>query len=273
MLQRVLLKFETSIDQRLLDILVLFAFYIFACVYAFVFQDQYIGRSVFVGAVFMLLPVIYMGVAKKKNWSKLFLGALIFGCVYGFALSFFAEATDTWTVNNTIFNFRFFSVNTLEEVLGHGMMALSTFTFYEHFLDSERNKKLNRRYISALVLGFFGSFFLILTYYTHKNLFRSLRLPYLYVGLIAITPLIITVIRHPRFLPKIAILSIYFFILYFTVEFFAVAFNYWSYPGNNYVGSINIFGLQYPFEELFFWMLLYAPTITIFYELTIDDGK
>jgi len=43
-----------------------------------------------------------------------------------------------------------------------------------------------------------------------------------------------------------------------------------TYPGNNYVGWVNLFGITFPIEELLFWMLFYAASLVSYYELAVD---
>jgi hypothetical protein len=50
-----------------------------------------------------------------------------------------------------------------------------------------------------------------------------------------------------------------------------VRLGYWAYPGTQYIGSVTLFGTTFPFEELFFWMLFYAPTLVAFYELFVSN--
>lgn len=254
------------------DLIVLFILLFVAVFYAYLTKGTYLGNNLFSGIVLTIPSVIYLGLRKKKNWKKLILASLIFGVLFGFALSFYAEATKSWSTNTPIFNYRVFGMSALEEILGQGIMALLVFTFYEHFFDNERKSKLNKRVIWAILLGIFGSLFLILLHEYLPQKFSTFEYPYVVVGTIAILPLIYILIKRPGFLPKLVLTGVYFFILWFVIEFQAVAYNYWLYPGN-YIGWVDILGVRYPFEELFYWMMLYAPTIIVYYEFSIDDGK
>ena len=195
--------------------------------YAVLLQPYALGRSLFVVFFLATTTALYLGWRERKNWKKLLWGSLVFGCVFGFALSFFAEATGAWTTNDYIFHFRFFGLNTIEEVLGHGLMAFYTFLFYEHFLDDEKRKRLNPRYLWGLVIGIIGSLVLV----AHYMLVGSVYLPYAYLwpATVALVPLIVMVVRHPSLLSKLAILSLFSFFLWFLMECLAVSFNYWSY--------------------------------------------
>jgi hypothetical protein len=97
--------------------------------------------------------------------------------------------------------------------------------------------------------------------------------PYLVIGVIAIIPLLYLSIKNPKIMSKFLFIGTYFFIYYFVFEMLAVYKSYWIYPGNNYIGWIQILNLRFPFEEMFFWMMLYASTIVSYYELFIDDER
>ena len=141
--------------KRSKDIYVVILLHILGLLYAYLTRNLFIGKSLFAGIAILLPPVIYMSIRSKKNWKKILLATLTFGIIFGTALSFYAEATNSWTTNDYIFNFRFFGLNTLEEILGHGLMALNIFTFYEHFIDSE-NGKLRKLYKYTIILGVLG---------------------------------------------------------------------------------------------------------------------
>src|SRR3989338_3791222 len=46
----------------------------------------------------------------------------------------------------------------------------------------------------------------------------------------------------------------------------------WNFPGQ-YIGKINIFGLEFPFEEFFFWTIMSSVSILSYYEIFVDDGR
>lgn len=255
---------------RGLDFLITVLLIALTVTYAVLLHGYWLGRSLFVVIFLAATTAIYLGVRKPKNWRKLLLGSLIFGSLFGFALSFFAESTGAWTTNNYIFNIRFFGVNTLEEVIGQGLMAFYTFLFYEHFLDDERTRKLNKKYLWGFFIGVAGSFLLVAHYLTSGS--TALPYAYVWVAVVAIIPTFVMVVRHPTLLRKLALLSLFSLFLWFAMEYLAVTYSYWSYPGQ-YLGWVQFLDVRFPIEELLFWMLLYSPTIVAYYEATIDDGN
>jgi hypothetical protein len=60
--------------------------------------------------------------------------------------------------------------------------------------------------------------------------------------------------------------------VYLSFELAALETNLWSFPGH-YIGTVSVFGLTFPFEELFFWVLSSSTAAAAYYEYFIDDGK
>lgn len=259
-----------SIRGREIDIVVLILFALFGILYAFLTKDLFIGRSVFSGLVFTLLPTIYLGLRKKKSWNKIIVFTLVFGGLFGFLFDFYAEFNKAYHVVSTIFPFRIFGILPLDNILGHMMMALLTVTFYEHFIDREIHHKISSHLKFAVLPGVFAGLVFILLFFFNRELLQA-KYPYLYAGIVAVIFPVYLGFKKPQFIKNMAETAIYFFFLWFASELLAVRLNYWIYPGNNYIGWITVFGLSFPFEELFFWMVFYAATLVSFYELFIDD--
>lgn len=258
--------------KLIVDIIVLILLLLVASLYTYLTKDTFVGKSLFVGIVFTVLPTLYLGFRKKKNWKKIFAAVFMFGIIFGFAFSFIAEYTLSWKVISTISPFKLFGFNTFDTTLGIALMTLLTMTFYEHFVEKRISGKVPKKFWVALIPSLFVIILLIGIYLINPE-FLQTKYPYFYMGIIAILPVLYLSIKNPKLISKMATTSIYFFILYFVIEVFAVKYNYWIYPGNNYIGWVNIFNINFPFEELFFWMLFYAASIVSYYEILIDDEE
>lgn len=158
----------------------------------------------------------------------------------------------------------------IDNVLGHMLMTMLTVVFYEHFIDREKNQHISRHLLYAILPGLFV-IFIVLAAFVYQPSLLQIKYPYFTMGLAAIIPPIFLAIKKPKFIKNMAETAIYFFFLYFAMELVAVKFNYWLYEGNNYIGWVSVFGITFPFEELFFWMLFYAASLVSYYELFIDE--
>ena len=240
-----------------------------ASVYAFLTKDLFLGKSLIVGAVFTLPPAIYLGIRKKKNWKKVFYAVLLFGLAFGLVFAFVAELTLSWEVLSTIVPVKLFGIHTIDTTMGIMLMTLLTIVFYQHFIEPDSNRRISKnfkKFLIPILLILISIFFYALFYMDNFPKQYS----YFILGIMALLPMIYFVFSHPKFLGKILVASIYFFFLYFIMELFAVAYDWWIYPGS-YVGYLTIFNLTFPFEELFFWMMLYTACLISYYELLIDS--
>lgn len=66
--------------------------------------------------------------------------------------------------------------------------------------------------------------------------------------------------------------GVFFFMLYLIYELTAVNLGQWYFPGE-YVGWVELAGARFPFEELFFWMMLSSSAVLALYEGFVDDKK
>jgi hypothetical protein len=245
------------------------AFLIFlGYLYSMVAANHYLGKTIFGGTAFMLPSVIYMGLRSPKPWKKILLGALIFGCLFGFFFEFFQDFNKTYIFANTLFP-KLFGMVPLDKVIGHFEMALLTFTFYEHFVDKKSNYRISPRSKESLLLGVFLSVLIVAFYYLSPGSL-SHRYPYFYSGIVAIMPLFIYVYHHPKSVRDLMLMVPFFFFLYFMMEISAMQHTWWIFEGNNYIGWVRVFNINFPFEDLLFWMLLYAATITTYYKIFIE---
>ncbi|OGM99696.1 MAG: hypothetical protein A3B91_01490 [Candidatus Yanofskybacteria bacterium RIFCSPHIGHO2_02_FULL_41_29] len=221
----------------------------------------------------VVIPIAtFLGLRKKKNWKKVISGSLVFGLLFGVILEFIAHVTLAWQVPNTIFPFRILGASTIEGLIGYIPMTLLVLVFYEHFFDEDISHKISPRIWSAIIPAILAIVLITFIYLTNPSRLMFSH-PYLKIGLAAIIPMIWQITRKPSLLLKYLKLSASLFFVFFIFEIVGVTFNYWIFPGNNYMGMVTYLGRTFPVEEIIFWMLLYPPTIVSYYEKFIDDEK
>jgi len=129
-------------------------------------------------------------------------------------------------------------------------------------------------YYPQLKYLYVGSLALLVLFFTLLYFNQSLlRIPYFFVvmGLLfVIAPIAMAVSKFHNRWVKFAKTAVYFFFFSIIYELTALALNQWYYPGHQFIGFITIFGLGFPFEEFFFWILLGAICILSWYEF-FDD--
>ena len=257
-------------NSKQVDIVVLILLLGLASVYSYFTQGYFIGKALFSGAIFTLVPAFYLGYREKKCWKKIIVATLVFGLVFGFFFELVSEYTGSYSVVSHVFP-KIIGILPFDNVLGHMMMTFLTIMFYEHFVDRKKSSYISKNIFFAPVPAVIVIFFSLVLIRFLPDVFFTKHL-YFYMGILAILPAIFLGITRPKFIKDISVTALYFFILYFVIEIFAVKFRWWIYPGDNYIGKVTIFNLTFPFEELFFWMMFYAASLVSYYELFVDES-
>ncbi|MBW2993728.1 hypothetical protein KY317_04100 [Candidatus Woesearchaeota archaeon] len=179
-----------------------------------------------------------------------------------------------WLIPNSILPYRLFGIVTIEILFWAVSLAYFIIMFYEYFLDKHITKKLwapKLKYLIIIGLILLSAFILI--YFINPSVFN---IPYFYVifgtGLFLI-PVILELSTHTRLAAKFFRTAAYFSYLTFLYEVTALKLGWWSFPGTEFIGWINIFGVSFPIEELFFWIMLTALACLSWYEFFDDDQK
>lgn len=224
------------------------------------------------GTLYALIPSLYLILREKKNFWKIFWAVIVLGIIFGFIFDFIVTFNEGWIVPRLVVPFRLFGFYPVfDDILGFMLMTLLIIVFYEHFLDDEKNKRISKNLRWLLIASLTGLALLFIIYFINPNL---LKIPYIYLvtGLAAVIFPLWFSSNKPRFLGKVLKVSTFFFVVWFVAELVALKTGGWIFPGE-YIGMVEVFGLRFPFEELFFWMLWYAATVVSYYEFFIDDKK
>lgn len=229
-------------------------------------------KPIIVFLLYLLTPSIYLILREKKNFKKIFWAVIIFGVIFGLGFDFIVTFNEGWIVTRLIFPAKIFGFYPIiDDILGFMLMTLFMVVFYEHFLDDEKNRRISRNLKLALIVSLIVLVFIFVIYLINPAL---LKIPYVYLvcGLVAIAFPIVINLHRPRFLGKFFKLAAFFFVVWFVLELVCLKNSGWIFPGQ-YIGTVEIFGLKFPFEELFFWMMWYAAAVASYYEVIVDDQK
>lgn len=229
------------------------------------------GKALFGGMALFVPSTIYLGLRRKKPWGKIALAVLIFGLILGFFFEFIQEFNKAYVVESRVFP-KILGVVSLDNILGHAMMSLLTFTVYEHFFVAKYSRELNRKWKKMFVIASVMAASTVILYYVWPDAIK-MRFSYAIFAGLALLPLLRLVWRRPSTLLTLTAFVPFFMVLYFVAEWFAVKYGWWVYPGDSYLGWVDAFGIRFPFEELLFWMIFYAPAITSYYMQYIEASK
>lgn len=210
-------------------------------------------------------------IREGKNYKKIAIAVLLIGGIFGFIFDFIETFNKAWIVDRLVFPWKVFGVLPIDDIVGFLLMTLFVVVFYEHFLDDEKNKRISPSLIFALAPSLLVTFAVVIVFLIKPNI---LQMPYAYFygGLIAISFPVLYIFFRPHLLSKFLKIAAFFFIIWFVAEIVAIKTGGWYFPGN-YIGNVSVFGVSFPFEELFFWMMFYAASISAYYEKMIDDER
>jgi len=256
------------VADRKIDILLLIFFPIFSVVASVAFEANYLVSTL----LFFGLPGLYLSFRNHKTILKSFIFSILLGFPFAIIVDSVALLSKSW-VTYSMFDFRFLGLIPIEDFLFGTLFVYTTIMFYEHLLDKGKDNKIDRRlrlFIIPLTIVFL--LFLII-------LFRNselLDIPYAYfwIGLLAgFLPLAAFLSFFPRLFCKFIKSASYFFFLTLLFELTALHLNQWAFPGDKFLFWVNIYSYHFPFEELFFWVILAAVSVLTYYEFFADDRK
>lgn len=253
------------------DFIVLMVLLFLSSVLVYFTKNTSYGNVAIFSVIFAVPPTIYLALRDEKNWKKIFISTFVFGVLFLFPFDLIAEYTRTWDTLSYIFSYHIAGVElTVDNLIWGMLMTMYTIIFYQHFVSRDKTSQISPRLVSAVILSIIVTCVIVAILFKYPTFF-SWRYPYLVLGMLAILPPLVLGFRKPSYIPKMTTIMMYFSLFYFIQEIFGVTFHYWAYPGNNYIGWVNILGITFPFEELFFWMLWYAPTLISYYEIFVNN--
>ncbi len=169
---------------------------------------------------------------------------------------------------------KFFGLVTFEVVLWTFLSIYFIILFYEHFVHHEVvrrnwNPKMKYLMVFAILLMLVFLFFFI------SNP-ESLKIPYFYLVwgvLLFLIPFLLQLFSYPKLTQKMFLVGAYFFYFNFIYEITALKLGWWTFPGSEFIGYVQIFDVEFPLEELFFWIVLFSFAILSYYEYFDEDEK
>ncbi len=257
-------------DKNKIDLILLILFPIFASVLSFMFKANAFESII----LFLVLPSLYLSIRVPQHIKKSLIFSVILGVPTIIWTDYIAHLNRQWLIPESIFPFRLFSYVTIEVIIwAIAMMYLPTM-FYEYFLDKKTSKGLSFLRSSifvVLILIAFSAFAVLFFWFPDL-----LRIPYFYLffGLIIVLlPILIEFFRRPNIFSRLCRAGSYFFFLTFLYEITGLKLGWWDFPGPQLIGWVSILGVRFPFEELFFWIMLFAMAWLSYYEFFLDDEK
>lgn len=237
---------------------------------SFLFGIQTLLGSIF---LFFVIPSVYLSFLLRRSVVKSLIFSVIAMLPVGIVIDYVIHLTHQWFVPS-IFPFRIFGLVPIEDLIWGFFSIYFVLMFYEYFMESHHERKIWHPRMKVFSLLFISILLLFLVLYLFAP--RLLYIPYAYFWLcfiLVLIPVVIEMIRRPILFPKVLTVGVYFFFFDIFYEITALKLGWWTFPGVHYIGLVSLFGVQFPFEEFFFWMLLFSTAILSYYEPFDDDEK
>jgi len=224
--------------------------------------------------LFFITPAVYLTV--KIPWVlKKGLIYVLASIPFTIIIDYFAIKDGSWWVY-TIFPFRVLNGIPMEDFIWCASWFYYIIVFYEYFIDEPRGGKdcrLNRRW-KKLLAGWSIIAVLLLVFYEFIQ--QNITLPYFYAAFgisLGLIPLIGFLIWHPKIIHKFLPVALYFLVVNFLHEISALSANQWYFPGEHFIGWIQVLQFRFPIEEFSMWMVLGASYALTWYEYFEDDAR
>jgi hypothetical protein len=228
-------------------------------------------------AFFFGIPALYLTYRCRCYVAKAALFALLVTIPVATVVDYVMEHTRGWFLPSSVFgDWRLFGYVTIEQYIWLFLYIYLVILFYEQFLEKPHTQNDRRhpylKWLFILLTAPLGVFLAVLA--ANHNL---LAIDYFYLKfglLMIVSPVVFLVFRLPVLLGRILKAGTYFFFLSLIYEVTALALGQWEFPAENqFIGIMSIFGMRFPFEEFFFWILLGAIAALAYYEFFDDDRR
>ena len=223
--------------------------------------------------MYFAVPAAYLCWRRQKNYKKIILASATLGLLLGMGYNIVAEFYGAWITNynNSILDFRIIGKTPIGDFVWAFLIPFSIIVFYEHFLDDEKVKSISSHWKQAVVAAIFIFLTPVIYFALHPNA-KPLPFSYLMVGIISMLPLAGLLFKRRRFVHKLFVISIFYFVLNLLFEISALTLNQWRFPGE-YIGWMTFAGVRFPLEEFFLWIIPSTAVFLFCYEMLFDDGK
>jgi len=252
------------------DLIFVLLWPILACALSFLLKANFFVSTL----IFFGTPSAYLSWQNKKFVKKILLFSAVLGIPSIIIIDYVMEITGGWFIPYSIFDpFRLFGYVTIDIVLWGFLYVYFIAIFYEAFLEQHAPRLYNIefKYLFFGLVFALGTFVLV---YLSRPALLNISYFYLKIGiLLALVPIVFVLCKFPMWYGKFFKAGAYFFFLTFIYEITALLLGQWTFPADDqFIGFVNIAGIQFPFEEFFFWIMLGALAVLSYYKF-FDDRK
>lgn len=250
--------------SRLVDTVVILLLPLAATIASELLQLNFLWSTV----LFFGVPSVYLAL-RFPNYNKktLVFSLPVFFVIY-FVFDYLAWAADVWYVPNSLMRFLNGAIPFEDGVWGI-FWPFFIIMVWETLVKREKNYSRQvpqtMKYFLLLCAVILAVFF---TLYFIAPQFLVIRFFYFKLMVVfGLVPFGVGLYKFPHLLPKLLILTSYFFIVSALTEFVGLRHNQWYFGTDHLLPIVSYIGYPMPLEEPLAWWLLGSPVVAIWYEL------
>jgi hypothetical protein len=255
-----------------LDKLLIWSYPIFAGLFSLAVPTNFFVSII----IFFLIPSVYLSVRYPRFIKKVFLFSLTISIPFIVGIDYVMERTGGWVVPYSIFGmFRIAQFVTVDIILWSLCYVYFVVMFYKVFVETKKMQEKTSPHLKLLALLSLGSLTTFSFLYLINPSILYISYFYLKFGIVlGLLPVVLVLFRFPKLNAKFAKVGLYFFVLSFIQELTALKYDHWSFPNSaQFIGTVQFLNFTFPFEELFFWIILGSFAMLSYFEFFDDDRK
>ncbi len=220
--------------------------------------------------LYLGVPSLYITLNKREIFKKTVLFSLLISIPSFFIIDYILTLSKAWAVNPTT-KIYLLNLIPLDDFIWAFFFSYVVVAFYEYFIERIENKKdFSKRikYLIYIIGGLSGLFGIL--YFINKDILIFEYCYLLFILGMILIPGIGIVMNHPKLLIKLIPFSFLFLIVGIIYEFSAIKMSQWFFPGQ-YIGTVSVFSLSFPLEEILFFII--TPLVYILIYEYFAEGK
>jgi hypothetical protein len=254
-------------DKVKFDLILLILIPLVSALFSLIFRSNFLTSTL----LFFGLPSLYLSLRTKKAIWRSLIFAVSFSIFMVLTVDHLGVLDNSWYVPYSVISSRIFGTIPLEDVIWSFLLTYFIVIFYEHFFDKAKHRDIGShlKYFSYITISLLSIFLLLL--FSNSKL---LKIDYFYLKaglLFTLIPSLAFLVEFPKFVSKFMKTAPYFFYVGLLVELVGLQLNQWTFPGKHFIGWVTISGQTFPFEELFFFISIFAICVLTYFEFFDDD--
>lgn len=246
--------------SKKIDILILLIINILAVIISILFEPNFIVSAM----LFFGLPTAYIMTVHQLSHKNILIASVSLGIFMCYCFELLAEHNNAWKLGSGTTFGKIFGIAEIDILIWSFLWVLFILTIYSHFMPQKlKTGTVSRRSYKSLKFSLICAGILTIFYLIFPNAL-VLPKPYLTISLFGLIPFGFLIIKRPSLVLSAFMMVPYFVFVFLAHEITSLRLGHWLFPGD-YIATMNLGGVSMSFEELFFWIILGAPVMVVYY--------